>query len=1138
MLRKGLIAAVAMCLTLSVMAQDTTWVNTLNFNDITKRRGTYQFPEGKTYRKINMHYTLKCDPQTTRDNFDCGEWDYLSYVIVHDSTGQIDSNEYEHPNFMIGDLSPTSYSYGLTPVSDTFYKYNRFRVVNTVTSADSVVVGGGTISSTQIFDENRVQYLYTANELTLAGLQPGDITALSMFIVSVNGTIPNTSIRMAQTPLNSLSKMIETGFNAVYEGDMVVGPGKMRMQAIEPLTWDGVSNIVIEFSRAQQPTVGTIEIEADPAVVNGIQETGNDKYFQIKNDNFMSIQNPGSVFTDLDSAVSISFWAKGDASLPKNTSVLEGKDKDGNRIINIHFPWSNGSIYWDAGNSSGYDRINKAADASVYKNAWNHWVFTKNTRTGVMNIYLNGSLWHTGSDKNRDLGSMTEFRVGKGISNYQYAGAIDRLSIWKSELTASEALNLSSNDIVNTQPNFGDLVCAFSFDTYNAQAELASDFNANIKAQFRGETEVPSYGPTAFFNTVTANDRPKIEFVSAVQQSNLDSTMTADVHQRPLTFVDEFKDATDVTKQTGTIATYAGTHSFSYNPDGSKKDSSAIVSPLTLNQTLRKYYIPFEVINNIEIARYITPYGIGLDLGPDGFKWIYDVTDYVSLLEGQVTFTAGNQQELIDLKFEMIEGTPVRDLKEISYYINRESRTYRNIADDVNFQNETVNIHPEAKTHKLVTRITGHGHNTDDNTKPHCCEWADKQHYVKIDGKDALQWDIWQDDKCALNPVFDQGGNWAPPRAGWCPGAPVDDYNFDITEYITGPTVSLDYEIEPVPVNNLGQGGGNYVVSMHLMQYGDYNFQNDATVEQIISPNNWEYYLRMNPTCGEPKIQVRNTGKNVITELGLKYGVVGGNPITYYWKGTLNQDEAKVIELPFAIWDYLSKESSNTFFAEVFSVNKVADEYADNNRAESKFDIPAMAPKTFTVYFRNNNIADATLQIFDDGGKVVYEQLTAPAGQLIKEDLTLNPGCYKLVCETENQFGLFYPLIPDIGSGLLRLIKSGTSFSQSFNPDFGKSIEYYFTVGYTLSDEELEVESWSVYPNPSNGQITLQTNGASDGNEYQIVARNLSGQLVKELSGIVQGGLIQLDLQDEVPGIYTVELIENNNKSTFKIAIQ
>ena len=1127
-----------MTISCAAIAQDTTWVNTLNFSDITKRRGTFQFPEGKTYRKINMHYTLKCDPQTTRDNFNCGEWDYLSYVIVHDSTGRIDSNECEHANFQIGDLMPLTYNYVTTPVSDTFYKYNRFRVVNGVTSADSVVIGTGTTSTSQIIDENRVQFMYTANELTLAGLQPGDITALSIYVSNRVGTIENFKVRIAETPLASLSTMVESGFNSVYEGEWTYGPGKVRLQAIEPLAWDGVSNIVVEFSRPQFLTTGVLRIESDPAINTGIQEVGMDHYYEMGPDNFMAVESAETVFKDLDSAISISFWAKGDASLPKNTSVLEGKDKNGKRIINIHFPWSNGQVYWDAGNASGHDRINKAANANIYKNSWNHWVFTKNARTGVMNIYLNGSLWHTGTAKNRDLGAITQFRVGKGINNYQYAGAIDRLSIWNSELSAIQAKDLTTKDIETSQPNFSDLICAFSFEKYANKAIMESDFDANITAQFKGLTMLKQYASTAWFNTQALSDRPKVEFVSAVQSSTLDSTLVSDVVSRWHIYVDEFNDATDVTKQSGVLETYAGDFVYSYNPDGTKKDSSAIPGTQTLNQTLRKYYVPYEVINNAEIARYITPYGIGLDLGPEGFKWIYDVTDYASLLEGQVTFTAGNQQELIDLRFEMIEGTPVRDLKEISYYINRESRSYSSIADDINFQNKEIAIHPEAKTHKLVTRVTGHGHNTDDNTKPHCCEWADKQHYIKLDGKDALQWDIWQDDKCALNPIFDQGGNWAPPRAGWCPGAPVDDYNFDITEFVTGDKVSIDYEIEPVPVNNLGQGGGRYVVSMHLMQYGEYNFENDATVEQIISPNNWEYYLKMNPTCGEPKIQVSNTGKNVIKELGLKYGVVGGNPITYYWKDSLLPGKSAVIELPFAMWDYISTETSNTFFAEVFSVNKVADEYAENNRAESEFDIPTMAPKTFTVYFRNNNIADATLQIFDDGGTVVYEQLNAPAGQLIKEDITLNRGCYKLVCETQNQFGLFYPLIPDIGSGLLRLIKTGTSFNQSFNPDFGKSIEYHFTVGHTLSEEEVVSKPWKIYPNPSTGLVTLQTNAGSEGNSFTLKASNMTGQVVRTISGNVQGGLIQLDLQDQVAGLYVLELVENNKKTTFKIAIQ
>jgi len=697
---------------------------------------------------------------------------------------------------------------------------------------------------------------------------------------------------------------------------------------------------------------------------------------------------------------------------------------------------------------------------------------------------------------------------------------------------------LFSKDISSSQPNFSDLVCSFSFDNYlgGTTRNIESDFDPAIKASFKGEVRVTPYANEAFFNPNATDTRPKLAFTMASQTSHIDSTLVKDVVARPLIVIQKFDDTNDPTKTTGFDAGYEAGYTYSYWVDGSKKDSSQIAGSQNLTKVLSPYWSYFERIDNVEIGRYITPYGIGLDLGPDGFKWIYDVTDYADFLDGQVTLAAGNQQELIDLRFELIEGTPARDLKEISYYIKRQKKNYRSIADDVNFKNTEIDIHPDAKTFKLVTRITGHGHNTDGDTKPHCCEWADKTHYLKIDGNDALQWDIWQDDKCALNPIFDQGGNWAPPRAGWCPGAPVDDYNFDITSYVNGNKVSLDYEIEPVPTDNLGQGGGSYVVAMHLMQYGDYNFGNDATVEQIISPNTWEFYSRVNPTCAEPKIRVRNTGKNTITELGLRYGVVGGNPVTYYWKDTLVSNQAAEIDLPFAIWDYLTDEKQMTFYAEVFSINNENDEYAENDRMESDFNVPNVAPKTFTIYFRNNSIEDATLQIFNDGGQVVYEQLTAPAGQLIKDEITLDRGCYKLVCETENQFGLFYPLIPQVGSGLLRLIGSG--FSEAFNPDFGKSIEYYFTVAHALSaDGVADNTQWSLYPNPSQGLITLQTESSVKGNSYALRVVSISGQEVYQKSGQMDGGILQIDMRDQSAGIYFVELIENQMKATFKVAI-
>ena len=64
-------------------------------------------------------------------------------------------------------------------------------------------------------------------------------------------------------------------------------------------------------------------------------------------------------------------------------------------------------------------------------------------------------------------------------------------------------------------------------------------------------------------------------------------------------------------------------------------------------------------IEDIEIARYITPYGIQFDLGPNGFSWIYDVTDYQNYLKDTVDLRAHNTQELLDLKFAFIEGIPL-----------------------------------------------------------------------------------------------------------------------------------------------------------------------------------------------------------------------------------------------------------------------------------------------------------------------------------------------------------------------------------------------------------------------------------------------------------------------------------------------
>ncbi|MDQ8182955.1 LamG-like jellyroll fold domain-containing protein [Pelagicoccus sp. SDUM812005] len=149
---------------------------------------------------------------------------------------------------------------------------------------------------------------------------------------------------------------------------------------------------------------------------------------------------PASVFDDVLNEISIAMWVFGDSTQARNDSVFYAENSSGNRVLNIHLPWSNSQVYWDAGNNGGssYDRINKTASSTEFEGQWNHWVFTKNASTGNMNIYLNGALWHSGMGKTKTITGISAASIGSGISNNYYDGRLDEVMVFKTELSASD----------------------------------------------------------------------------------------------------------------------------------------------------------------------------------------------------------------------------------------------------------------------------------------------------------------------------------------------------------------------------------------------------------------------------------------------------------------------------------------------------------------------------------------------------------------------------------------------------------------------------------------------------------------------------------------------------------------------------
>ncbi|OZH52476.1 hypothetical protein AFK68_24140 [Hydrocoleum sp. CS-953] len=129
-------------------------------------------------------------------------------------------------------------------------------------------------------------------------------------------------------------------------------------------------------------------------------------------------------------------------------------DKSNHRVVNIHLPWSNSHIYFDCGNTTtsddSYDRIEKLSQAVDFKDKWTYWVFTKNVATGEMNIYLNGTLWQSGTGKNQPISSISQVKFGDGYGFYN--GKVANLRIYDRVLSPEEINELMQVD----KPDAGD----------------------------------------------------------------------------------------------------------------------------------------------------------------------------------------------------------------------------------------------------------------------------------------------------------------------------------------------------------------------------------------------------------------------------------------------------------------------------------------------------------------------------------------------------------------------------------------------------------------------------------------------------------------------------------------------------------
>ena len=147
------------------------------------------------------------------------------------------------------------------------------------------------------------------------------------------------------------------------------------------------------------------------------------------------VQIPATAFGTVTNEITISMWQYGMPSILSDY-YLFGGESDNASELSVLMPASNERIYWNT--CADIDNINEDAEYYEYSEQWNNWSFTKNSTTGIMNIYLNGDIWRTDVGNTNSFETITSFYLGADSTGDDvYHGLIDEFSVSDVERSAS-----------------------------------------------------------------------------------------------------------------------------------------------------------------------------------------------------------------------------------------------------------------------------------------------------------------------------------------------------------------------------------------------------------------------------------------------------------------------------------------------------------------------------------------------------------------------------------------------------------------------------------------------------------------------------------------------------------------------------
>jgi hypothetical protein len=476
---------------------------------------------------------------------------------------------------------------------------------------------------------------------------------------------------------------------------------------------------------------------------------------------------------------------------------------------------------------------------------------------------------------------------------------------------------------------------------------------------------------------------------------------------------------------------------------------------------------------NYEIGRMLTPYGSNFKEGWS-YTWKIDVTDFETFLRDSVEIEyIHTGYESPDLGWDLTIDFKIDFGPTIAKFISVEKMwdgnfQYGNPENDIekSLTPKKIISAKDASFGRFRIQHTGHGMDKENGCSEFCSRWRE----LIFDGNVIDHRDLWKD--CGENPLYPQGGTWIFDRAYWCPGDLQVPDIIDIP--LTKESHTLDLDMEPFTANNINQPKEQ--ITSYFFQFAEPSHSNDVAIEEIISPNNVSNYNRYNPTGFNPRIKIRNLGRENLRTLEITYKTIGFEELIYKWEGDLSFYEAAIITLPGEIF---AKSGTNTFSAVLSEPNGVEDEWGSDNNLESEFyDIPTLPSKIIVDFLTNNKPEENSLFIVNSSNDTVYmksPEMLEPATNY-SDTIFLSEDNYYLMLTDSLGDGLEFWFQPEAGYGSLRLKDGYGNLIHLFESDNGNGQFYSFRASNSAKvDTTVSHLSVNIFPRMVTDYLTVYT---------------------------------------------------------------